>query len=310
MMINRQTRKHQTGVAIVLAMGVVAMTAIIAMAMLFTQNTWARHRELSLERAQALQVVKAGIDWGRAVLGDDRRISSVDHLGEPWALRLPPMTIENGKMAGHLEDQNGRLNLNNLVRNGQVNTAQLEYFQRLLSVLGLPGSLARTLVDWLDADGDTTPQGGAEDDYYMTLSPPHLAANRPLTDIAELALVRGFDERVRARLAPFITALPRYTAVNINTAPAEVIAAIVEDLPLQEARAVVTRRDRAYARNPADFRLLLPGGAKFAENDVTVSSDYFVARVQVTIGGAEASGAALLVRQGSGWPSVIWRKSL
>lgn len=305
-----RSKQSQAGVAVVLAMGVVALAAMAAMAMLITQNTWARHSELSTDRTQAMLVVTAGIDWGRAVLGDDRRISSVDHLGEPWALRLPPMIIENGKLTGYLEDQNGRYNLNNLVRNGQINTVQLEYFQRLLSNLGLPGTLARSLADWLDADGDMTPQGGAEDGYYMALSPPYLAANRPLTDVAELALVRGFDESVRARLAPFITALPRYTSVNVNTAPAEVLAAVVEGLPLQEARAIVTRRDRTYARNPADFRLMLPRDAKFAENDVTVSSDYFIAHVHVTIGGAEANGAALLARQGGDWPTVIWRKVL
>ncbi len=309
-MNNHNPKRFQSGVAVVLAMSVVALAAMATAALLVSQNTWARHNELAAQRTQALLVVKAGIDWGRAVLSDDRRASSVDHLGEPWALRLPPLPVDNGKLSGYLEDQNGRFNLNNLVRNGQINLVQFEHFQRLLSILGLPSTLADALADWLDADNESHSKGGAEDAHYMAMDTPYLAANQPMTDVAELTLVRGFDEDVRARLLPYVTALPRFTPVNINTAAPEVLAAIVEGLSLDEARSVVARRERAYARNPADFRLMLPKDAKFAENDITVNSDYFVARIHVVIGGAEAHGAALLARQGADWPTVIWRKSL
>jgi general secretion pathway protein K len=206
-------------VAIVLAMGVVALAAMAATAMMVTQSTWSRAAELTAAHAQAQTLVLAGADWARAVLSDDRRLSNVDHLAEPWALRLPPMSVEGGELAGQIEDQQGLFNLNNLVRGGKVNAAQLAHFLRLLSTLGLPAELAGTLVDWIDADGEPQPQGGAEDDVYLALQPPYLAANRPLTDLAELALVRGFDDNVRLRLRPFVSALPVFTPVNVNTAP-------------------------------------------------------------------------------------------
>ena len=41
-----------------------------------------------------------------------------------------------------------------------------------------------------------------------------------------------------------------------------------------------------------------------------MSSDYFMATLRVTIGGAQARGKALLARTGSGWPVVVWRKYL
>ena len=101
-------------------MGVVALAAIAAAAMLASQSTWSRHAELASEHAQAQALVQAGIDWARAVLGDDRRLSSVDHLGEPWAMRLPPVPVDGGELAGHIEDQQGAFNLNNLVKNGAI----------------------------------------------------------------------------------------------------------------------------------------------------------------------------------------------
>jgi len=301
--------KNQRGVAIVLAMGIAALAAMAATAMMMSQSIWVRHSELSSDRTQAQLVVKAGVDWARAVLSDDRRSSTVDHLGEPWALRLPPMPVENGKLAGFIDDQQGRYNLNNLVRNGRVNPPQLAHFQELLSILGLPAALADTLADWLDADNEPQPRGGAEDADYLALATPYLAANRPLSDVAELALVKGYDEDVRKRLAPFVTALPRFTPVNANTAPPEVLAAVISGLSLVEARSLASRRDRTYARDSSEFRRLLPPDTTFADEDITVSSDFFLARVQVTMGSSQASGSALLVRQGIAWPVVVWRKT-
>ena len=299
---------RQRGVAVVLAMGVVAAAAIAAAAMLASQSTWSRQAELTAEHVQAQALVQAGIDWGRALLSDDRRLASVDHLGEPWALRLPPIPVDNGELAGQIDDQQGLFNLNNLVRNGTVSPAHLAQFRRLLEILALPDALAASLVDWLDADGVPQPQGGAESGYYQGLQPPYLAANRPLGDVAELALVRGFDEAVRARLRPFVTALPRFTPVNVNTASPEVLAAVVGNLDLDAARALTAQRSRAYFRNLSEFLAELPPGAVADGNNVTTASQYFVASARVTIGGAQARGSALLERESRGWPTVVWRK--
>ena len=301
---------RQHGVAIVLAMGVVALAAMAATALMITQSTWSRESELTADHVQAQALIQTGVDWSRAVLGNDRRSNSVDHLGEPWALRLPPMPVENGELAGYIEDQQGLFNLNNLVKGGKVNLAQLANFQRLLSVLGLPTTLAGALVDWIDADSEPQPQGGAEDETYLAMQPPYLAANRPLIDVAELALVRGFDDAVRARLRPFVTALPRFTAVNANTASPEVLAAVVEGLGLDGARAMVAKRERAYFRSFDEFHSQLPPGLIVAAESISVSSDYFMATLRVTIGGAQARGVVLLARDNPGWPAIVWRKTL
>jgi general secretion pathway protein K len=300
--------KAQSGVAVVLAMGVVALAAIAAASMLASQSTWARHAELSAEHVQAQALVQAGVDWARALLSDDRRMSAVDHLGEPWAMRLPPVPVDNGQLAGQIDDQHGRLNLNNLVRNGAASPSHVAQFRRLLEILDLPATLADSLADWLDADTEPQSQGGAEDAYYLGLPSPYLAANRPLADVAELAAVRGFDEGVRARLRPFVAALPAVTSINVNTASAEVLAAVVRDLALDDARALTALRERAYFRNISEFLAQLPKGATVEGNDISTASQYFLASVRVTIGGAQAQGSALLARDQTGWPAVIWRK--
>lgn len=302
---------RQRGVAIVLAMGVVALAAMAATAMMITQSTWSRAAELAAAHVQAQTLIQAGADWSRAILSDDRRLSNVDHLGEPWALRLPPMSVEGGELAGYIEDQQGRFNLNNLVRNGKVNLAQLAHFQLLLATLGLPAALADTLADWIDADSEPQPQGGAEDDFYLALQPPYLAANRQLTDLAELALVRGFDDGMRARLRPYVSALPAFTPVNVNTAPPEVLAAVIDGLGLDGARELVAQRERAYFRDRTDLLRQLPKGVQLLLEDISFNSDYFMATLRVSIGGAQARGVALLARGATGgWPVIVWRKAL
>ena len=298
----------QRGVAVVMAMSIVALAAIATTAMMMTQSTWSRESELEGDHAQAQVLIQAGVDWARAVLSDDRRLSNIDHLKEPWALRLPPMPVDNGELAGFIEDQQGTFNLNNLAMGGKISVVQLERFRRLLSILGLADTLAYSLADWIDADSDQQPNGGAEDEYYLSLPSPYLAANRPLTDVAELALVRGFNDEVRARLSPFVSALPANTAVNVNTASPEVLSAAIDGLDLDMARALVAQRERAYFRDYADFSNRLPRGVEIANSELKVSSNYFLARVRVTIGGAEARGLALLVRGDIGWPAIVWRK--
>ena len=303
-------RAAQRGVAVVLAMGVVALATIAATAIIVPQSIWLRQNQLTNEHVQAQVMVQAGVDWIRAVLSDDRRLSNVDHLGEAWALRMPAMPIEKGELVGNIDDQQGMFNLNNLVQDGKVSLTSLARFKRLLALLNLPGTLADALADWMDADSAPQPQGSAEDEYYLGLNPPYLASNRPLTDVTELALVRGFDSPTRARLRPFVTALPRFTSINVNTAPPEVLAAMIEGLGINNARMLVEQRQRAYFRDDADFLNRLPQGAVAEDGDIGISSDYFMATLRVTIGEAQARGMVLLARMDAGWPAIVWRKYL
>lgn len=279
-------RARQRGVAVVMAMGVVALAAIAAASMLASQSTWSRTAALGAEHDQARALVQAGVDWGRAVLSDDRRLGNVDHLGEPWALRLPPVPVDNGELAGRIDDQQGAFNLNNLVVNGAPSAAHVAQLERLLRVLELPEALAERLAQWI-RDG-----------------------RQPLIDGAELALVGGYDEAVRARLRPFVAVLPGFTPVNVNTAAPEVLVAVVQGLALDAARELVAQRERAYFRDAPAFRAQLPPGTVAGGNDIATASQYFLASVRVTIGSAEARGSALLLRAAAGWPAVVWRKSL
>ena len=60
-------RTRESGVAIVLAISVVAMAAIVAAAIMVSQSTWARQLELTAEHVQARAVLQAGADLSQAL---------------------------------------------------------------------------------------------------------------------------------------------------------------------------------------------------------------------------------------------------
>ena len=74
--------------------------------------------------------------------------------------------------------------------------------------------------------------------------------------------------------------------------------------------ALVARRNNTYFRNNADFLSQLAKGVTVPEQDIRVSSDYFLATLRVTSGGAQARGKALFARlEAARWPVVVWHKS-
>ena len=212
-----RTARIQRGVAVVVAVLVVALATSTATYMLWQQSLWVRQLENITARAQADAIARAAASWAAAVLAEDN--PAIDHLGELWARRLPPIAAEKAQVAGTISDEQAKFNVNNLAREGGVAPHDLIAFQRLLAALGLPAGLAEAVVDWLDPDSEVMQPNGAEDSYYLALDAPYRTAGRRVVDLAELVRVRGFDADILARLAPFVTALPEETLVNVNTAP-------------------------------------------------------------------------------------------
>ena len=299
----------EAGAALVLAMLLAALATSIVAGLLWHQQLWLRQYDFGRDQSQAQSLARSGIDWARLVLYEDGRRNSTDHFGEQWAIKLPLTPLENGEIGGEITDQQGLFNLNALVKGGVIQPEMLARYGRLLALLGLPEALAPALADWLDANGEGTPGGGAEDAFYIALKPPRLAANRPLVTTDELALVAGYSADVLNRLRPFVTALPpsASTAVNVNTAPPEVLSATLDGLALTEANRLAALRIGRPFLTVADFRSRLPSAIPVNELALRVNSDGFVVRVEVRQGEVRATGLALILREGTGWPRVVWQ---
>jgi general secretion pathway protein K len=252
---------------------------------------------------QARQLVQAAAASAVVLLArDDPR---VDHRGEAWARSLPAIEIEGATVTGLMTDEQGKFNVNNLADSHGVSAADMAAFRRLLGRAGLPESLADAAADWIDADDEVTAPHGAEDAYYVGRAPSYRAANREIVEIGELLFVKGFSAERLHRLAPYVTALPGTTRVNVNAASAELLSALLPGLTASAARAVVAARDKQPFGSKLEFSRRLPESAAQAAQDLLdIRSDYFVVSGTVRAGRISAGYRALVGREGPAVRSI------
>ena len=302
-------KTRERGVAVITAILVVAVSASAAALMLAQQSAMVDQTLLVSSRAQADLYARAGLDWARGVLQEDARSGDkADYLGEGWAQPIAALPVERAIVSGLITDEQGKFNLNNLLRDNARSQADYLAFQRLLASVGLAPELADAVLDWIDADSDLSGPGGAEDQYYLALRKPYRAANAPMMQIEELYQIRGFDAAAVAKLRPYVTALPGTTAVNINTAPAAVLLALLPDLGDRIA-AQAKVRDARPLRSRDDIKRWAGRTLTAAEEErLDVASSYFYVRVQVAQDEVELSTDALVARTANARPTLLWRR--
>jgi general secretion pathway protein K len=169
-------------------------------------------------------------------------------------------------------------------------------------------ALVDSLADWLDAD-DEEREHGAEQDYYSSLSPPYLPANRPMFLVEELIFVKGWD----AVLAPenkeqpynildFVTTRGEEGKININTAPPLVLQALHEEITEELATALVDFREQEENREllaESDWYKYVssfPAHITLEQDILTNQSDFFKILVTARLGDIQRTGVGILQR--------------
>jgi general secretion pathway protein K len=301
--ISRPPRPRQQGLALIIAMLIAALAAAVAVSVSTAQSQWLAQVDHRRDQVEAQSIALAGVQWARAIVDADTR--GIDYLGEPWALPLPATPVENGEVEGRIVDAQAMLNVNDLA-SAQHGALERRRFIRLFAALGIPDTTLASVVDWVDAD-DVPQHGGAEDAWYAAEADASLAANGPATRIEELALVRGMTAPALARIAPFVTSLPPDTPVNVNTAPAEVLAALLDGIDSGALAALVASRGEHPFASPDDFRGRLPSGVSVIDPAlVSVSTGYFFVMVRARQGDTIAQARALIRRDGAS-SAIVWQ---
>lgn len=304
--------KRARGVAAITAILIVAVAASAATMMLGRQSAMLDRTLMITARAQADLYAAAGIDWARGILDEDARRGSADHLNEGWARPIAALPVDRALVSGALVDEQGKLNLNNLMANPQQASApDVRMFRQLLASLGLSADLADAVLDWIDADDDLAGSAGAESAHYLALARPYRPANAPMAQVEELYRVRGFDARAVAALRPYVTALPVRTSVNVNTAPEPVLAALMR-LPLDKARLIAAQRAARPFANRTDFASRMAAhGVGPIDAAYDVASAHFRVTVNVAQDDVHLASEALLQRGSGDNPAaarIVWRR--
>lgn len=302
-------RARSRGVALVTAMLVVAIVAALAASFALGQQVWLRQTQNLTDLAQAVRLQQGAVDAAAALLARDARDGETDDLTEPWAQTIPPLPVEGGLVYVAVADAQARFNLNNLAHAGQgdVTNAYIGVFRNLLALHRFPPDLADAVLDWVDPDTTARP-GGAEDLDYLSREPPYRAANRALASVDELLLIQGFTPEIVDQLRPYLVALPAaaHVPVNVNTAPAPVLAALA-GASLAQAEQIVQARERRPFGTPAEFQAAL-AGRQLAAGTYALGSSYFIVSVEARIGRTQRRAEALIERPagGNAEPLVHW----
>ncbi len=224
------SRHGQRGVALLVAILLVALGTIVAATMAYNNAMTARRAAATFAFDQAL-LVSEGAE-ALAAYGLQQQQKQNQPYTSPdqaWAQPLPPTEVTPGVMLeASLEDMQGRFNINNLVQTDgeSPNTVAITAFTHLLQMLNMDPKWANYIVDWIDKDSTPMFPDGAEDSVYMEMDPPYRTPNLPITSTSELMALPGFTRADFDKLAPHIVALPLGQAINTCSADPWVLDAL------------------------------------------------------------------------------------
>lgn len=286
---------------------VVTIGTILAVNLMWESQLDQRRTAAALAADQGIMFAQGAEAWAADILRQDLVDSpDSDHLGEEWAIDLPPLPVDGGVISGRLEDLQGRFNLNNLVTPaGEEDELARLQFERLLASLDIEPTLAGAVIDWIDPNIEIRFPTGGEDSAYASTDPPYRTPNSMVTSPSELMAVAGFDAEAYTRLAPYVTALPSGTVINVNTASDVVIASLSDDIDLALAASLADERAGAdFVDIEATFADLIP--AEMFEK-IDGVSDHYLLIGTVTLGTTQLTMRSVLQRDNSGVTRALFR---
>jgi general secretion pathway protein K len=298
---------RQRGVAVITALLLTTLAITIVASLFWAQQVQVRSMENQRLHLQTKWILRGALDWAGLVLRQDGRDNVYTSLDQVWATPLAETRLDqyierervegevfDATLSGSIIDATSRYNLSNLSKQRVPDPLQVAIFKRLLTNLRLEPVLAeRTAAAMasaqvLQATGDAPPEGSPK---------PVPASTAPvrLIQLDDLLSVPGFTVAAVDKLRDFVIVLPEVTKVNVNTAPPEVLAAVMENMSLAEANALVARRKSAAWRDMANF-IAEMNGKKPVADAADVVSNYFLVRSRVRLDRAALDAEALIHR--------------
>jgi general secretion pathway protein K len=306
---------RQRGAALLLAMLTVTLVAALAAASLWQQWRSVEVEAAERQRVQSAWILTGALDWARLILREDARSGGADHLAEPWAVPLQESRLStflaadrnntggmdsdeqvDAFLSGQITDMQSRLNLMNLVENNKLSEVGMAAFGRLFEELKLSPQELTMLGSRL--------QQALDSSQYSSDTPNMPLVPRRVEDLGWLGLAPSSV----AALRPYVSVLPVHTAVNLNTAPPEVLVASVPNLSMADAQKLVAARASKYFRSTADASTVLnQPGISFSESEHGVATRYFEVLGRLRMGSTTVLERSLVQRDGIN-VTTVWRE--
>ncbi len=281
-------RHDESGVALLVVLLVITLLTVVVVELTYSAQIETHLTFSGRNALQAMYLARSGVNVAEIVLQSEQQLAqalssasnpAVDGETDMWAQPMPPMPVGDGTVALRVRDEARFLNLNDLVNADKlIDPDAVVVAQRLFTSLSVPVDVLHAIIDWIDRDNDPTPSpAGAEQPFYLGLTPPVRVRNDALLTVRELRLVRGVTPAVLAQLAEYVTALPRSThglQVNVNTAPRPVLMALDPALNGDIVNRIMEQRRTKPFQNLNEF--VTATGVQLADRGlVRFGSQYF-----------------------------------
>lgn len=300
--------KRQRGVAVITALLLTTLAVTIVASLFWQQQVQVRSMENQRLHLQTKWILRGALDWARLVLRQDGMDSrTFTSLTAVWNTPLAETRLDqyierervegeifDATLSGRIIDATSRYNLTNLATGPKIDPLHVAVYRRLLANLQLDPVLAERTAKLVAAASD--PLQRAEGDTTPVVA--RTSSPIALTGLDDLLAVQGYTPQIIEKLRQYVIVLPAdATAVNVNTAPAEVISALMENFSVSQANALIERRKQAYYRQKSDFQQQLFGGQPPADPMFDVKSEYFLVLSRVRLDRAALDAEALVNRK-------------
>jgi general secretion pathway protein K len=309
------------GAALLVAMVLLSVVATLAAGMVWQQWRAVQVETAERSRVQSRWMLTGALDWARLILREAK--ASPVSLNDAWATPLAETRLssflaidkdnnaDSGPdvfLAGRIDDAQARYNLRNLLVDGKVDDRQLAVLQRLFAAAGLGPDTAALVASAVAGGGSGGRPAGAPG-TAAPASPQADAADGPLPlqRLDDLVWL-GLDSAAVQRLARLVVLLPVPTPVNLNTAPREVLAAVVPGLDLGSADRLVAARKGRALENLTDAAQIVGAVPQFSERDVDVKSAFFEVQGRLRLEARVLESRSLVERRSGRQLVVVWQQ--
>lgn len=310
----RSILSNNRGVVILVTIAVITLLITIALELNSKSRSMIASTAAIRDQYTLSHMTSSGINAAIALLIKDKLESETDSIQEDWAnpdkivFLLEDIPFEDGEIKLKISDELGKIQVNALVaypdgndfnefqKNLWDSFLRLIIFERELPEEIDPSCIINSVKDWLDFDDSITGLNGAESEYYQDSDTPYSCRNAPLSDLNQLAMIKGVASDLFYNYNK-MPGIPEYMTVygmadsgstyagkiNINTAEANVIAALLPDDSRHLSSAICE-----YRQESSDLKFLHNlssntwyknvSGCEDIEIDsslITTSSDFF-----------------------------------
>jgi general secretion pathway protein K len=311
-------KPDERGIALLLTL--LVLTLLVALILEFDAEARREYRDAAAFRDnfKATVLARAAVQAARGVLQQDilkEKLTgqSFDAPTDLWAMPIKNYTIGDGLLNAQIEDELGKLNLNDLGIAGEANAkaTTVKKFKRLFELVQVNPDLVDAIVDWVD-DNEVQEPVGAESLYYQAQRPSYKAANTHLQTLLELRLIKGITPDMIEKLSPVVTVFPIEGGkmVNINTAGPLVLQALDPRITqgmaadIIQARPFKTKVDLDRVGSAEEI-------GKQIRNQYDIKSDLFSARMTVSVNEVTRNAVVVLQRDsGTGVSTVQYYRVL